>query len=428
MRIRCFQNFIDIIRGKKRIKTLVAYQHARTRASRYNKTVRALQKKARAAQKIRVGFYVVYDSAFPAAPVMEEMMKDELFDPFILVIPDMARGEENTFTQMKKTYATLSARYKNVYMAYDQASGTFQDFCEKADMVFFATPYDEMTHELYGINRYSTKGILTLYVSYAPIINHYAIKHIINLPSMNICWRVFADSKENLEEYKKYTAARGKNVVLTGYCKMDALSKVEVRKRERKRVIIAPHHTVAMEGLPLSNFMSYSDLLLRLPKMYPQLDFLFRPHPFLMMTLRSPEIWGKERADAYLAELLSNSNVEHQDGGDYFDAFVNSDALIHDCSSFSYEYLFTSHPCCYILKNEAAIAELYNDFGQQCVKQHYYAYNNQDIINFIDNVVLGGKDTMAPARAQHAEKLKVYYPHSARAIVRHIRKTLKFPA
>ncbi len=33
---------------------------------------------------------------------MAEMMKDEHFAPFILAIPDMQRGEENFFSQMKK--------------------------------------------------------------------------------------------------------------------------------------------------------------------------------------------------------------------------------------------------------------------------------------------------------------------------------------
>ena len=71
---------------------------------RYKQVLKSLNKKRRQGQKIRVCFSVVYDSVFPAAPVFEQMLKEDVFSPFILVIPDAVRGEENMFHHLKKNY------------------------------------------------------------------------------------------------------------------------------------------------------------------------------------------------------------------------------------------------------------------------------------------------------------------------------------
>ena len=45
------------------------------------------------------------------------------------------------------------------------------------------------------------------------------------------------------------------------YLKMDELSKVEIVKRDRKKIIICPHHTVmGWDALDISNFLRYSEL------------------------------------------------------------------------------------------------------------------------------------------------------------------------
>lgn len=46
-------------------------------------------------QKIRVCFYIVADSEFVFKTLFEKMQNDDIFEPFILAIPDVARGEES---------------------------------------------------------------------------------------------------------------------------------------------------------------------------------------------------------------------------------------------------------------------------------------------------------------------------------------------
>ena len=72
--------------------------------------------------------------------------------------------------------------------------------------------------------------------------------------------------------------------------------------------------------------------------------------------------------------------------GDYNDLFLTSDAMIHDSMSFIAEYLYVMKPSLFLM-NDPDIENRLNDFGRMAVRQHYHAYNEQDISDFIENVV-----------------------------------------
>ncbi len=391
----------------------------------YARRIRRLKNKIKSGKKVKVAFTVIYDSVFPAEIVYQKMLKDSLFDPILIVIPDVMRGRENMLLQLRKTYAHLSAKYGKVEIAYDVKKDRFVDYSGRVDLVFFANPYDLMTNKTSGVNYLSSKGVLPLYASYGMMPDYYASRYIIDQPSLNLAWRVFADTEENLNDFRAFTKNKGRNVVLSGYAKLDRLAQVGVRPRARKKIIIAPHHTVAMAALPLSNFLRYAGFFLDLPKRYPDVDFVFRPHPLLFITLANDELWGKERVERYLTAMRENPNVEYQDGGDYFDTFVNSDGIIHDCSSFLVEYLFTEHPPCYLLRDGKEVETVFADLGKNCLRHCYQAFGEEDVIRYVEKVVLQGDDPMRGVRVDYVNRhLKVNYPNVSDFIIDHIKKTL----
>ena len=69
----------------------------------------------------------------------------------------------------------------------------------------------------------------------------------------------------------------GRNGVVTGDMKMDALAALPQNPGPRRRVLVAPHHSVeggANDILALSNFLRYSDFFASLPAKFPELDFV----------------------------------------------------------------------------------------------------------------------------------------------------------
>lgn len=425
--LKFFTWFIPIKKIRRKIRTILCINILRFFL---NKNFFNLKRKLKKTNnKIKVAFLVVFDSVFPASPLFELMLKDEMFEPYILVIPDVARGLEHQNYQLQKTYDTLKNKYGESLVKNSYVNNKFKDYSKECDIASFANPYDHMTHNFYTIRHYIIKGALPFYINYGTMPDLYGRDYVINLDSLNACWKVFVDTKDNLDDVKKYTFTKGKNAVLTGYCKMDSLVKIEKKNLERKKIIIAPHHTVENPKFPLSNFLQYSDFFLELPKKYPDIDFVFRPHPLLFVNLLNQGIWSQEKIDEYLKIMTSCSNVEYQEGGGYFETFVNSSAIIHDCSSFLMEYLYTGHPACYMLKDKSLINEIFAPIGQKCLENYYLACSEKDIKEFIDKIVISENDLMKENRINFAKnELMINYPNVAKFIIEDIKKDLVYNA
>ena len=195
---------------------------------------------------------------------------------------------------------------------------------------------------------------------------------IYNLDNYNYIWKVFLETNINYEEYKKYGRCDAENSVVVGYAKMDRYAKYQhLQPNERKKIILAPHYSVNENTnrlLMLSNFEKYADLFLELPTKYPEIDFIFRPHPVLFTTLRKENFWGEKKVEDYIGKMISHKNIVYSTEGDYLEIFANSDGIIQDSGSFLVEYFYTGKPCCYMLKTKKDIKNKFNTLGIKCLE------------------------------------------------------------
>ena len=115
---------------------------------------------------------------------------------------------------------------------------------------------------------------------------------------------------------------------------MDAIIKHCKTPNKRKKIIIAPHHTMTdWKELQLSNFLVYYEFFLELPKIYSQIDFIFRPHLSVFRVLREHSNLWNNTPESYLAKIAAIPNMTYADN--YLELFVQSDALIHNCGSYT---------------------------------------------------------------------------------------------
>ncbi len=382
----------------------------------YNYLAKKIKKNSKK-RKIRVLFTVVFDSVFPSEPIFKKMLNSDFFEPQILVIPDVIRGKKNTFYQMNKTYETLLNRYKeynNVFKAYDENSKKYVDYRNKTDIVFFSNPYDNMTHLYYGIE-YLSKKCLPCYVNYFYFGKLQQEFDVIKSDSFKSMWRIFIESNNVKEIFNKNNVLNKENCYVTGYVKMDSFDETITREDGKKIVIIAPHHSLPKTNcsISISNFLMYYEFFLKLPYMYPDIHFIFRPHPLLFVKLAKKEFWGEKRVKEYLNKIESIPNMEYQEGGDYFKTFAESTAMIHDCGSFLAEYFYTGHPQCYILDDKKDLSVNFIPEGIHMLDYTYKAFNEQDIISFIDNVVIKQNDSMKESRIKWANENIIINHHTA---------------
>lgn len=390
-----------------------------------DKRVKFLREKIRQGEKIRVAFLVNWLTSWSAEAVLLKMLDNPLFEVSVIIAPTTIYEYQQAIAVYNENLQMLKQRYEGkvtIYEAYDSENDRIVDHLDKCDILFVPSNDEKIEVNEYKIYNILKRNILACYICYA----YYAVKDdsytVVDTP--NLCWKVFIENELNLEDLKLRQPIKGANAVVTGYPKADKFNGLKKSEHERKKIIIAPHHSIHGYGLQ-SQFLKYSDLFLKLPQMYPQVDFIFRPHPLLYNTLEQPQYWGKDKTKDYFDKISSYSNCIYDTTPNYYQIFMDSDGIIHDCGSFLPEYLYTDNPACYTLRDDDAIDEYFGPFGKGCLDCYYKAFDEHDIINYIENVVIKGKDILAQDRKNFADTVVKYnFPNAADAIVKYIEKEL----
>lgn len=341
-------------------------------------------------EKLRFGSYVIYDSTFGAHGICELMLKEpEKYDVQFVICPDVYRDMAG-LRQYHKTKQFFIERYgaDKVLDGYDEKTGEFLDWSDSFDVVYTANPYDVLVNKVHGIRYLSSQNVLPIFICYGYIISNWFMKEFVASQNAALLYKNFVGTKQTKMEAIEFQNLYTRNIVLSGYPKMDKLEEVPESKHSRKKILIAPHHTV--KGLPgelqLSNFLEYADLIPELADMFPNIDFVFRPHPLLFTNLMMHGIWSQDKVDSYL-ENLREKNIAYSTESDYLHLFKECDAIVHDCGSYSVEWLYTGKPCCYVVDSEERVRKQLNKLANFALDCHTeIADSKEKIISFIKKV------------------------------------------
>lgn len=366
----------------------------------YRKKLRELRK---ANRPINVLFFALDSNTWKYDSVFQAMQKDPVFSPLIFAVPQVNKGKEFMLYQLKHGCEYYQSKGYPTVCSYNEETDTFEDaFSFHPDIIFFSNPYDGLVDNRYNIKHYINK-CLTCYVNYT----------FCSVPYQWQCasefhqkvWRYYVECEDNLDQVKEYYS--GSNCVVTGYPNTDLFaSTIEIGKdwklkdTKLKKVIWAPHHTIeGQTGLiRFSTFMLYYDFMLKLAEEYKdRVQFAFKPHPLLLPALYEHPNWGKEKTDAYYEKWANGKNTVFVNG-DYIDLFKSSDAMIHDCGSFIIEYLYVNKPVMFLGTYDRESQS--NVVGKKAYACHYEGKTEGDIKRFIEDVVIGGKDSMSEKRMQ----------------------------
>ncbi len=377
--------------------------------------------KGRGDGKIRVGAYVLFDSTFGFDGPLGLMLKEpDLWEVRIVIIPNLRSNIREAKKVYEKTREFFVGKYGLEFVedGWDPKTNTFIDRLKEFDVVYYANCYDSLVHKYHSICYASTQNVLPIYVSYGYDVSSAYTLGRQQGTELNLCWKVFADTRFMLDDFKQNQILKGRNVVLAGYSKMDLLEKYEPTVNAKKRILITPHHTVNNDELPMSNFLEYSDLILNLPDMFPDAEFVFRPHPLLFSKLVREGFWTDDKVEDYISSL-EKKGVEYSCGGDYFDLFASCDALINDCGSFTFEWLFTGKPGCFVY-NRKLMPEMLTESMNECIGKHYVAHSEEEIKNFIKEVIGIANNQSHQMDSWVRNNIAINYPHVSEKIIEEI--------
>ncbi len=334
------------------------------------------------------------------------MANHKRFNVSIIIAPFPGFSEN----ERKKNADELKMYFSQKHMKYIDCQDFKYDFEKNLDpdILFYTQYYANVYQKKYDAWHFKYK----LLCAYPYGFKDCYLKTSYNNPFHNVAWKLYYASDEDLKNARASADNKGKNIVIVGCPHADDFLSPEIndvwkpQNVTKKRIIYAPHFTIekGISSLFFSNFLMFHKLMQEIATKYAdQIQFAFKPHPRLLTELYKHKDWGKEKADEYYNWWQSQENTQLETGS-FIDLFKTSDAMIHDCSSFSIEYFYTKNPVMYVSRDMAEIKKCKNEVGTIALDTHYIAKEEEDIIAFIENVVLKGIDPMKQQREDFFEK------------------------
>lgn len=359
--------------------------------------------------KIEVVFFAMNIAMWRYQGIYDLLSKDERFNCHVVFTVALTFTKEQQSADLKQMRAYFDERHIR-YKDYDEVSDLGYDVLGKInpDILFYPQPYDGAFPDCHCYRNFLSK--LLCYVPYGLTVGS-SEKETWVYNTMFHCyaWKLFYPFAQSKNDAKKISWNYARNMVISGYSRMDSYLSEEnidvwkIQDRRVKRLIWAPHFTISLlKDSPLnqSNFLRIAELMLELAKRYKdRLQIAFKPHPRLKTELYRHPDWGQERTDNYYHQWESMANTQLETG-DFVDLFKTSDAMIHDSASFTLEYLYVNKPVAFVTSTLEGLFSKYSSMGVEALKQHYLVTTEDEIISFIEDVVLGGKDTKQEQRTR----------------------------
>ena len=349
-------------------------------------------RKVRKKNRIRVLFVISELGAWKTEVLYLRMLGHHRFEPMLGITRSM-----NAPYDMDKVESYMMIKGYNYIKI-----GPFDNLDKvNPDIIFYQKPYDNIYYQ--GITyRNNLNRLFCLSNYYFSIAKEPGIW---SSRFFKYAWQIYMENDIVKREISSICCSGGRNMISTGFVMSDVLllpkdsfsNPWKPQKFPKKKVIYAPHHSISnftTGSIDYSTFLEIADDMLSLVEKYKDtIQWAFKPHPVLYNNLLL--IWGKERTDSYYGKWASMDNSQLAEG-EYIGLFKYSDAMIHDCASFTVEYHYTLNPVMYIEKHSDHIDSLH-EFGKKAYGLHYIGKNIKDVESFLNNV-LNNVDYMFPQR------------------------------
>lgn len=357
---------------------------------------------------IEVAFLLTVPGMWKVDYLFKAMVDDVRFHPYVVVCPySVYKGfsAEEVEATLRRTEDFLAEKGYEYVVPRDE-KGRWMDIKKSLgpDIVFFTTPYKDIPPQYFV---YHFRDTLTCYVSYG-FTSLNTLKVNFDLIFHNLVGMYLLETERHREMAVENARNGGANTVVTGYPGTEVFLREDYhpacnwkpQEKPKKRVIWAPHHTID-KTIELSTFLLHCDDMVELAQKYSdEIQWAFKPHQLLKFKLQ--QLWGMERTENYYRKWAEMENTQIEETS-YVDLFLTSDAMIHDCGSFTTEYLFTHNPVMY-LTHDAHFRERFNAFGLEAFECHYRGGGLEDIEAFLRDVVVGGNDPKRQQRMDFYDK------------------------
>ena len=351
-----------------------------------NKIIQRIKNKG----KCRVIFYVFEKAKWKTEKLYRLMEQDDRFEPIVVLGVTRKRKDFYNTLENRDRIKDLINYFKSanikVKLGYD-IKGKINISLEKykPDVVFFQQHVgNEHINDVGLVNNYA----LTCYIPYF-VPNYINLRYDYS-EFCSFLWRYYTLS-EPLKKYYKTLEYAKNNIRALGHPILDNY-KIQANPNESKNyVIYAPHfsimHPKVENKFYYSTFTQYGNYILDFAKQHPEINWVFKPHPNLIESLRKMNV-PPAVIKAYYKEWESIGTVCCD--SDYSKLFNESKALITDCGSFLTEYFCTGKPLIHLI-NTASYNMPYEAM-KPMFETFYKVETRQELQEYLDKVILRNED------------------------------------
>lgn len=326
--------------------------------------------------------------------VYQFMRKDPRFDPVVVLTPIFRAKQVNDKTKTELIYNDYLTEMGIPFLNYWEYSPD-QDCPELA---FTSQPYESVTIPEFWAENIAKYTRLVYLPYFIPGLFNVANQNTLcNMPIHTYSWRVAGSSEKFAYYYRKHSARKGENLLLTGIPKMDYA--VKLKKKPSKVPLIWQNkiegRVVLLWNTWYDGHASSIDLLEELLPWFQehqQFSLIWRPHPMsgAVMKLHQPEQYHKFQK--IMNTVAVSDNMIFDDGADYGPAFSCSSAQISDYSGMMIQYLLLNKPLLWIQKAEKSlVSQAMERNSSWLVSNHWMerASTPAAVIDFIERVARG---------------------------------------
>lgn len=369
------------------------------RWNRYFRKIRRKAKELQGREVINVLFISFNLPNWKHDSLFKAMQSSSRFSPAILVVPEMQVTDLGQREHAMNTLITYCRQNGYPYFTLCNSDGDTEGrtIPDKYDLLIYSKPYLGGVPASLDYPLYKNRLLLAIHYACHSVDADWAC----NQPYQLWAWMDFYENESTAQGSAQYKECGGLNNVITGLPVFDAFMlppKNNPWKSQSdgiKKIIWAPHWTIPPSASCLgqySNFLAMAEYMRNLSEETRGIfQWAFKPHPLLKHALYAHPDWGKDRTDEYWEWWSRQSNTQLEEG-EYSDLFLTSDAMIHDCCSFSCEYHFTGKPVLFICDNEEKHTQNLNDMAISGFRAQYIGKGIGDIERFLQETVLQGLD------------------------------------
>ena len=392
------------------IQKPIEYFKQKIRKAKRKKSKNKILRRWQNGEKIKIALMAERPGMWSFDYLYELFKSNPQFDVNVVIMPEPFYGKAHMKNYMRETTKEMEAKGYNPIKGYDEESDKIINFKKEVnpDIIFYADFYKPHFVKQFYITKFLDKITLLTEYGFSVMQDEKTCAFELN----NLVDLYFRPTDIHLDMATKLMKNEGKNVIVTGSPKLDPLFDKNYtykdiwkpQEKPKKRIIWAPHYTEIMPDDMYKNdgFWFLHEFMFEVAEKFKdEVQFVFRPHPVLYTKVVAK--WGQEEAENYYERWNKLENGQYYNGN-FIDLFKYSDAMIMDSCSFMAEYTAFNKPLFHTITKTSRTK--LNDFGEELYKNFYKTEDNlkEDIIKFIQDVVIGGNDYKAADRTKFVQQ------------------------